>query len=557
MTRFSAHSLVTLTRLLAARPDADDASLLARYQAANDPAAFTELVRRHGPLVFGVCRRMLGHAHDAEDAFQATFLALVHSARSVRKPNALAAWLYGAAVRVCRKALSRRGTRLPAARAPASPEPLDDVAWKEVRGLLDDELSRLPAAYRDPLVLCYFDGLTRDEAAERLGLSRRTLMRRLEQARLRLRRKLERRGVGALGLGAAVLAPEGLAARVPPELLTAAVRVGTGGPASAAVRALAGGASVKLLNGATWLTLLLLAGGGLGLAAGLTRSAPPPPAVTPQAPAAAKAEARAEAPRLDADGRLLPAGAVHRLGSRRFRVEGGWSCFALPTPDGKHVLVQPQPRLSASAAQGLMLLDAATGLRVRAFEDGRRVPKVMAHYVVRPAAFSPDGATLYAVANLKDHKGDWWGWDHLPCARALLVWDVATGKVKAEWPLPHEQKASLLGVNVTPDGKRLFVYGRVSADFGVHVLDAATGKLLATWVNAGYLVGVTAGGKELVTHRPKASPCGRSRWPAPSRASSSAPTAKRSRPWAWPAKRGNGLARSNSGRPPRGGRSAG
>src|SRR5215831_15717846 len=92
------HSLATLSRLTA-RHEAD-AALLARYTTAGDPAAFAELVRRHGPAVFGVCRRMLGQAHDADDAFQAAFLVLARKARRIRKPDAVAAWLYGTATRV-------------------------------------------------------------------------------------------------------------------------------------------------------------------------------------------------------------------------------------------------------------------------------------------------------------------------------------------------------------------------------------------------------------------------------------------------------------------------
>jgi RNA polymerase sigma factor (sigma-70 family) len=503
MPAILARSFVSLTRLLTARREAD-AALLARYASANDPTAFAELVHRHGPMVLGVCRRMLGHVHDADDAFQATFLAFARSARSVRKPDALSAWLYGTAVRVCRKARSSRAAPRPLpAQAAAGDDPYAEVAWKEVRGLLDDEVGRLPDSLRAPLLLCYFNGLSRDEAAEKLGWSRRTLMRRLEQARQRLRWRLERRGVATLGLGVAVLSPSELIASVPASLLTAAVGVGTGGTVPASVQALVGGAAGKLLPKAA--LALLLAAGGLGLAA------LPSPVTGPSAsssPLAASAVDRnplpqGKGPRLDADGRPLPAGALHRLGSRRFRLEG-WNSFLLPTPDGKHLLTQPHPRLSSYPAQGLMLLDADTGLRLLAFEDSWRVPKLTGTDDMRPAAFSPDGTTLYAVANRKDHQKDWWGSDQLPCERSLLVWNAATGKVKAEWPLPSGWGASLLAVNVTTDGKRVFVYGRIGFQvLGVHVLDAGSGKLLSTWPNTGYLVGMTAGGKELVTHRTK------------------------------------------------------
>jgi RNA polymerase sigma factor (sigma-70 family) len=486
-----------------------DADLLAHYTAAHNAAAFAELVRRHGPTVLGVCRRMLGHAHDADDAFQATFLVLARGARSVRKPEALSAWLYGTAVRVCRKA---RGQRRPAGPLPdaaaAGDDPFAEAAWKEVRGLLDDEVGRLPDALRAPLVLCYFDGLTRDEAAERLGWSRRTLMRRLERARERLRGRLTRRGVGAVGLGAAVLAPRGMAAPVPGRLATMAVAVGTGGPVPAGVRALAGGAALKLLHVAAGLSLLLVAG-GLGWAA--------LPATPPAAP---KAEDRSPPPQetraLDGDGRPLPAGAVRRLGSRRFRMEGR-NDFMLPTPDGKYVLVQPQPALSAYAAQGLMLLDADTGLRVRSFEDSRRVPKRGSVEAIRPAAFSPDGKKLYALGWHKSEKdgngmAQWANFDN-PCRRVLLVWDVATGKRVAEWDLPpgNGGRSSLLGVSVSPDGKRLYVYGAVRMNAvpgrvvrglpGLHVLDAATGQRLQTWDGAGSPVGLASGGTELITFR--------------------------------------------------------
>jgi RNA polymerase sigma factor (sigma-70 family) len=513
MPEILARSLASLTRRLTARHEAD-AALLARYASANDPAAFAELVRRHGPMVLGVCRRMLGHWHDADDAFQATFLVLARGARSLRKPGALSSWLYGTAVRVCRKARGRRrAPELPPGAA-AADDPFAEVAWKEVRGLLDEEVGRLPEALRAPLLLCYFDGLSRDEAAAKLGWSRRTLMRRLEQARERLRLRLGRRGVAPLGVGAAVLAPRGLAAVVPGRLLAAAVGGGTGGPVPAAVRALAAGAVGGLPRVAVGL-VLLLAAAGFGLAA-LSSPATTEPPAGQSSPPAAPGEAKADA--TDGDGRPLPAGAIRRLGSRRFRVEGHCD-FILPTPDGKHVLVQPQPALSAYAAQGLMLLDADTGLRVHSFEDSRRVPKCSTYEAVRPAAFSPDGKTLYALGWHKSEEADWhrvWASFDNPSKRVLLVWDVATGKLTNEWDLPPGAagRASLLGVTVSPDGKRLYVSGAVRmavvpgrtvrGEPGLHVLDAATGQVLQTWDGAGNVAGFAAGGKEVITFRRQA-----------------------------------------------------
>jgi RNA polymerase sigma factor (sigma-70 family) len=520
MSDVLARSLALLTRRLAARHDSD-AGLLAHFTSANDSAAFAELVRRHGPLVLGVCRRMLGHLHDAEDAFQATFLVLARNARRLRKPEALSAWLYGTAVRVCRRASRKRNTSkpLPVQEAPiAGDDPFAEAAWKEVRGVLDDEMGRLPEALRAPLVLCYFDGLSRDEAAEKLGCSRRTLMRRLDKARQRLRKRLERRGVGTVGLGVAVLSSGELSARVPEGMAAAAIAAGTGGPVSAGVQVLAGaGAVIKLLPLAVGL-MLLLAGGGIGLAALSMQSAAKEQAVPSLAPSSSrpddrKPQALDKAKPRDADGQPLPAGAVHRLGSRRFRIPGRCD-FVLPTPDGRHVLVQPQQALSRSAAHGLMLLDLETGLRIRSFEEGRRVPKGGWYGAIRPAAFSPDGKKLYALAwhKSEEARGGFLPLSQLdiPCKRVLLVWNVATGKKIAEWDLPPGgfRGASLVGVNVSPDGKRLYVYGaiRIGSLFdrnvrevtGLHVLDAATGKKLQTWEGAGYPAGMIASGKEVI-----------------------------------------------------------
>src|SRR5262245_48884090 len=158
---------------LAARHDETDRHLLQRFAAARDEAAFELLVRRHGALVRGVCRRVLGNADDADDAFQATFLVLATKAASVDWRAGVGPWLYQVAYRLARKARARAARRrlqegqAPLPRPAAAP---DDLTWRELRPLLDEELARLPQRYRAPLVLCYLEGKTRDEAAELLGL---------------------------------------------------------------------------------------------------------------------------------------------------------------------------------------------------------------------------------------------------------------------------------------------------------------------------------------------------------------------------------------------------
>jgi WD40 repeat protein len=268
---------------------------------------------------------------------------------------------------------------------------------------------------------------------------------------------------------------------------------------------------------ATFLVLALalcagLAAAGAGLAGRPPSEAGPAQAVREEV----QHVTEADGPRLDGDGRPLPAGAAHRLGSRRFRIVGR-NDFALPTPDGKYVLIHPQPSLSAYAAHGLVLVDLDTGLRVRSFKDSRRVPKMGVYDAIRPAAFSPDGKKLYALAWHKSEKdgsgfAQWANFDN-PCKRVLLVWAVATGKLAAEWNFPPVRWPgdSLVGLNVSPDGTRLYVYGAIRMNAipgqtirgvpGVHVLDAATGKALQTWEGAGYPVGTVAGGREVVTYR--------------------------------------------------------
>ncbi|HEX4606773.1 MAG TPA: sigma-70 family RNA polymerase sigma factor [Urbifossiella sp.] len=257
---------------------AADHDLLGRFAAANDEAAFRVIAERHGPMVFGVCARVLGNRHDAEDALQATFLVFARRAAAVRKSESLASWLHGVARRVAtrlRRADHRRLARERAATPPAIAAPTDDLAWAEVRVGLDEELGRLPAVYREVLVLCYLEGLTRDEAGQRLGIDSGAVKGRLERGRRLLGERLTRRGIG---LSAGLV---GLAV-VPPA--AAAVRLGrlAADPTAASPRATAltheflkGVAMSKLKLVTAGLTGVLVLVAGVGMGTAQTPGGPP------------------------------------------------------------------------------------------------------------------------------------------------------------------------------------------------------------------------------------------------------------------------------------------
>ena len=177
--------------------ESSDAELLHRFARARDQEAFAALVRRHGPMVFGVCRRVLRDPNDAEEAFQVTFLVLVRKAGGLRQPDRLANWLYGVANRVARKArvsAARRGRHEQAAAGPDGYFPADG-SDADVWAVLDEEMVALPDKYRAPLVLCYLEGLTNEAAAERLGWPPGSMSYRLARGRELLRQRLVRRGV--------------------------------------------------------------------------------------------------------------------------------------------------------------------------------------------------------------------------------------------------------------------------------------------------------------------------------------------------------------------------
>lgn len=203
-----------------------DGELLERFVTARDEAAFEGLVRRHGPMVLGLCRRALRDNHDAEDAFQATFLVLVRNAQTIRKRDSLASWLYGVALRVTRKAQvgARQRELVHHGEATVAIGPETDDDRFELRPILHDEVDRLPDKYRAPVVLCYFEGQSHEEAARQLDWPVGTVKGRLSRARGILQSRLVRRGL-ALSLGlVAFLEDEATAAAVPETLVESTVQ---------------------------------------------------------------------------------------------------------------------------------------------------------------------------------------------------------------------------------------------------------------------------------------------------------------------------------------------
>jgi RNA polymerase sigma factor (sigma-70 family) len=279
-----------------------DAHLLGRFRAAGDQEAFAALVRRHGPAVWAACRRVLADPADVEDAFQATFLVLVRKAGAVRWRASVGNWLYGVAHRVAvraRATAQRRQRHESAAGRPADGAAAPpDLTWREAVDILHEELNRLPDKFRLPLLLCYLEGLSRDEAAARLGRSASTVKGRLESGRKLLRARLTRRGIGlSAGLLAGLAAEPGRAAGVPRELIRTTAQAAAGGSPSAAAAALARGVTAAMMAGRIkYVAVVALmvgvcaAGAGVGLVRSGGVPAEPPAADAP-APAAIPAVA--------------------------------------------------------------------------------------------------------------------------------------------------------------------------------------------------------------------------------------------------------------------------
>src|SRR5262245_17293932 len=286
------------------RPDGGgmtDGELLARFLSSRDEDALAALVRRHAPMVWGVCRRLLDNHHDAEDAFQATFLVLLRKAADVPR-QAVANWLHGVARQTAvrlRATAAKRGRR--ETQVVAMPEPTaSEVRDADLHSALDEELSRLPDHYRGVVVLCDLERVTRKEAARQLGIPEGSVASRLARARVLLAKRLTRRGVVLSGGSVAALLSAGSAsASAPPALVASAIRAASllaegraAGVVSAKVAALTEGMVramfVTRIKGVLAGVLVVgLALGGIGAGVGLS---PNPVAVAQEKQVPAKEE---------------------------------------------------------------------------------------------------------------------------------------------------------------------------------------------------------------------------------------------------------------------------
>jgi RNA polymerase sigma factor (sigma-70 family) len=259
-----------------------EGQLLRRFVSGRDESAFSTLVSRHGAMVLGVCRRVLGTIPDADDAFQATFLVLLRRAKSLQDADLLGPWLYGVAWRVASRARAGNARRRleegkAATARPEGAEPDWPAERRELRAVLDEEINRLPERYRRPLVLCYVQGLTQEAAARRLRCNAGVLRGRLDRARIRLRGRLAHRGLApAVGLVLAELVGPSAQASVPATLLTATLAaarrdltvglVARGLVVSSAAK-LAGDVLRRQFVGRVALIAVLLAGSSVAVAA--------------------------------------------------------------------------------------------------------------------------------------------------------------------------------------------------------------------------------------------------------------------------------------------------
>jgi RNA polymerase sigma factor (sigma-70 family) len=457
-------------------PNRTDGELLREFLVDNNQHAFACLMKRHGPMVWGICKRALTHEQDAEDALQATFLVLARQAAKIRKQESLASWLHGVALHMsndARKAAARRSKHENKASVAApTPSPHAELSWREARAILDEEIGRLPHVYRESLLLCCLENKSCAEVAETLRIKSGTVWSRVARAKQILQKRLMVRGVElAVVLSAAAIAAESTSAAVSFGLIGTTSRVavemitGSGSASvsiSPRVMALVQGmikgmvlAQVKALS----LVVLVLGCAVVCLGAGAARWMPestrladaPETQITSGLARLSRGQGGPDLPApTDFFGDPLPAGAVARLGTIRFRQGDTLAAIAF-SPDGKAV-----------AASGLgavvHIWETASGKEISQFTS--RSENELNFESIGDLVYSPDGTALAGA----------------PLNKPVCIWDAASGKelyrlknVQADW-LVLSRDSQLLACN-----------GRESKHPIVHVVNLKMREEVHAW----------------------------------------------------------------------------
>jgi RNA polymerase sigma factor (sigma-70 family) len=499
------HYLRILTAAQADR-DLSDAELLERFRGRREETAFALLLQRHGPMVLGVCGRILGNLHDAEDAFQATFLVLARNAPAVRQSQSLASWLYGVAQRVATKARKqaasrRRREQQVAAMAPT--EAIDEPTWQELRPILDEELAALPERYRAPLVLRYLQDKTCEQVAQELGVARATVSGRLKRGLQLLRHRFAERGLELTAALLAVVLGQKATATVPALLTLTTVRSATllvSGPApatglvSARALGLAQGVTMSpTLNKAKIAALLLLLAGALTATAValLQRSADPSareawPLAEPPAGAADPQDALnpplvlsareatawpmkkqpaflALTPARNTLTAVSPSGEI-----TSWNLATGQPGEPRQLPGGKVIGLSPDGSVAATATgNDVTLVEATTGRTMAGLRTAGVPPPeanpVAKYGVTQPEVFHPDRAFI-----APDNRTV-----AVRCGCNLEVWALAGGRPQRL--ATPQQEGPFKAAAFSPDASRLAYLGW-NLDEGLSVWDLSARK---------------------------------------------------------------------------------
>lgn len=445
-----------------------DAVLLERFVQHREESAFATLVARHGAMVLRSCLRVLGDGHEAEDAFQATFLVLARKAHTLRRPDALPGFLHSVARRVALKAQTKAlihpsGIRLPVDLPDAGSNPLTRLTVRELLTVLDEEVACLPKAQRSAVVLCCLEGRTQEEAARLLGWTSGSLRGHLERGRNRLQARLHRRGI-ALSAALSVAAVSG-GETASALLVQNTVRAALGGSIRSSSTVLAQSVLQTMIvsklagTAAVVLTIALATFAAITWVSRVPVEEPPEDK-TSAVPVVRKNAETSKAPASDRYGDPLPPHAVARLGTVRYRHD--WTIFTSAISlDGR--------LLAGASGKSVQIWDAQTGRTLHRLSMPGLRPDVLA------LAFSPDGKTLasYEEAAVEPRiKG------RIERRGKLRITDVATGKTLRQFDrAKYTGRTRSIGIKYLAflaDGKQILL--RDEREAVVRLLDTESGQ---------------------------------------------------------------------------------